>query len=485
MHTTAMLCAMLIAACAALVPIGAGAKEKDVIAVRAYINDACIVADEPYFLQVAAPAGGSDQPSAKLVPRPGLALGSADELIIKHEMPTADRRKAGVARQDMRYAAALQVNLYRADFDPAPALEINAALGCMTIVAANFKPGPANCSAAYQPKTLAKDSIGQPQSEWKTSRTDDSIENQLRRADICVNGKTHAVYEARFEFSNDGTAYRLKDAGYRIDALLTADKPGATRTVLYTVKISDPGAKETRESLSSAWVNLGMVTAGARSHGSGGDPAPWLRVPPLSIEARRSFDENTRAEQQVTGEIQALQRALARNQRELAGLDHTKANANADQRDGSREERARVTAQNQSQAAELEARRAEYQNLPRTPAEFMPVAVEVAVTEAESEKAAQIALADLVGNADLAAAAGNAAAGPISKSASPNDIKIAPDSADSTAALEHARAGYFDAVVALETGPSASARRDLERALAVEKDKYNEARLAVGLGKLK
>ena len=45
----------------------------------------------------------------------------------------------------------------------------------------------------------------------------------MRRANVCVDGKAKAVYEARFEFSTDGTAYRLKDAGYRIESLLTTE----------------------------------------------------------------------------------------------------------------------------------------------------------------------------------------------------------------------------------------------------------------------
>jgi hypothetical protein len=464
------------------------AKDKDNVAVRAYVNDTCIIADEPFFLPVAPPKDGSDQASAKFLPLLGLVVGKLAELFINHEIQSsANRYKAGAARKDTRYAATRQMNLYRAGFEPVPALEINANLGCMTIVAANFKADAADCTAAYVPKSLAKDSIGQLQSEWKTSRTDDSIENQLRRANICIEGKAHAVYEARFEFSADGTAYRLKDAGYRIDTLLTTEKPGASRTVLYTLKISNPSTTDQQEVLSRAWVNIGTITAGSRSHGSGGDAAPWLRVPPLSIEARRNFDEKTKIQQQVAGEIEALQRALTRNQRLLAGLDQRIAKAGPDLVDGLKQERTRVAVQNQAQSAELDAQRAGYQDLPRAPLEFMPVTIEVAVTETETEKKAQVALAELVGgNSDLVASAvGNAATGLISKSASLNDIKIAPDSADVAGALEHARAGYFDALVAVHSSSSAPARRDLERALAVEKDKYNEARRSAGLEQIK
>jgi hypothetical protein len=485
--TTRFKTSLSCALCLSLLQMQAAFAAKDTLVVRAYVNDTCIVADEPFFLPAAPPKDGSEQATAKFLPLLGLVVGKLAELFINHEIQSsANRYKAGVARKDTRYAATKQMNLYRADFEPAPALTINAKLGCMTIVAANFKPDAAECTAAYAPKELAKESVGLPQAEWKTSRVDDSIENQLRRADICVDGKIHAVYEARFEFSGDGTAYRLKDAGYRIDSLLTTEKAGATRTALYTLKISNPSTTDQQEVLSSAWVNIGTVKAGSRSHGSGGDAAPWLRVPALSVEARRNFDEKTKIHQQVTGEIEALQRALTRNQRILAGLDQRIAKAGPEILDGLKQERTRVAVQNQAQSAELDAQRAEYQDLPQEPLEFMPVTIEVAVTETESEKKAQVALAELVGgNSDLVASAvGNAATGLISKSATLNDIKIEPDPAELAGTLEHARAGYYDALVAAQSG-SASSKRDLEHNLALEKDKYNEARRLAGLEQIK
>ena len=385
--TTRFKASLSSALCLSLLQMQVAFAAKDTLAVRAYVNDTCIIADEPFFLPAAPPKDGSEQATAKFLPLLGLVVGKLAELFINHEIQSsANRYKAGVARKDTRYAATRQMNLYRADFEPAPALSINAKLGCMTIVAANFKPDATECTAAYVPKELAKASVGLPQTEWKTSRTDDSIENQLRRADICVDGKIRAVYEARFEFSADGTAYRLKDAGYRIDSLLTTEKAGAARTVLYTLKISNPSATDQQEVLSSAWVNIGTIKAGARSHGSGGDAAPWLRVPPLSVEARRNFDEKTKVHQQVTGEIEALQRALTRNQRVLTGLDQRIAKANPEIVDGLKQERTRIAVQSEAQSAELDAQRAAYQDLPRAPLEFMPVTIEVAVTETESEK---------------------------------------------------------------------------------------------------
>jgi hypothetical protein len=117
----------------------------------------------------------------------------------------------------------------------------------------------------------------------------------------------------------------------------------------------------------------------------------------------------------------------------------------------------------------------------------MPVAIEVAVTETESEKKAQVALAELVGsNSDLVASAvGNAATGLLSKSVNQSDLKVEPESTQEAATLEQARAGYYDALVAARTSASPSNKRDLDRNLVLEKDKYNEARRLAGLEQIK
>jgi hypothetical protein len=453
---------------------------KETMTVRAYVNDSCIVADEPFFLPVQAPKDGDQSATPKFLPLIGLVVGKLAELFINHEIQkSANHYKSGVARKDTRYAVSSQMNLYRADFEPLPALNINARLGCMTIVAGNFKPESIECSSAYVPKELSRGSIGKPEEDWKSTRTDDSIENQLRRANICIEGKARAVYEARFEFSKDGTAYRLHDAGFRIDTLLTTEKAGTTRTTLYTLKISNPSATDQQEVLSSAWVNIGTVAAGARSSGKPDDAVPWLRVPPLSIEARRIYEDKTRTQQDTTAEIQALQRALTRNERMLADLDRRIIAAPADLLQGMKQERTRIAVQNQTQAAELNARKAEYQDLPLAPLEFMPVTIEVAVTETESEKKAQVALAEIVGsNSDLVASAvGNAATGLLSKSVGVNDIRTDVDAA-TPADLDAARGRYFDALLAVKTEPrTAGAQQSLSDA----KHQYNQARRTLGL----
>lgn len=472
------------ALCLSLLQVQIAQAAKETLNVRAYVNDTCIVADEPFFVPVTASQDGDGQNTAKFLPLLGLVVGKLAELFINHEIQSkANQYKSGVARKDTRYAVTEQMNLYRADFNPTPSLSINAKLGCMTIVAGNFKSAASHCTADYIPKELSKDSAGLPQEKWHTTRTDDSIENQLRRADICMEGKARAVYEARFEFSSDGTAYRLKDAGYRIDTLLTTEKPGLSRATLYTLKISNPGATDQQEVISSAWVNIGTVKAGSRSEGAATKDVPWLRVPPLSVEARRNYEERTKAHQEVTGEIQALQRAHTRNLRQMASLDQRIKTAGGDILPGLQQERTRLAVQDQTQAAELDARNAEYQDLPRTSLEFMPVTIEVGVTETESEKKAQVALAEIVGsNSDLVASAvGNAATGLLTKAVNNGDLKIEPDGADATGDLERARVGYYDALVADKSAAAGADKNAAHRNLLASKTRYNDARRSLGM----
>jgi hypothetical protein len=472
---------LVAALCLTLLHLETAQAAHDTIEVRAYANDACIVADEPFFLPVSKDA---DQSTAKFLPLLGLVIGKLVELFINHEIQaSAERMKSGAARKDTRYAAAKEMNLYRAEFAPAPAVHINARLGCLTIVAAGFKPDATDCTAEYLPKELPPESRAAPQEEWKTSRTDDSVENQLRRANVCVNGKPKAVYEARFEFSADGTAYRLKDGGYRIDSLLTTDDKHAVRTTLYTLKILNPGATDQQETLSSAWVNIGAVSAGARGDGSKSEASPWLLVPPMSVEARRVYEARTSAHQEVMGTIEALKRAQTRNLRQLAALDQRITAATGDVAEGLKQERTRLAVQSQSQEAELEARNAEYQDLPRTPLEFMPVKIEVAVTESESEQKAKLALADIIGKNStmVASAVGSAASGLLSKSVQTSDLKFEPDPADSAGAWQQARAKYFDALVELQAASPGTAHQMSQTKLDAAKDEYNQTRRSIGL----
>ena len=203
----------------------------------------------------------------------------------------------------------------------------------------------------------------------------------------------------------------------------------------------------------------------------------------MSVEARRSYEARTKVHQEVNGEVEALKRALTRNQRLIASLDQRIATAAPDVADGLKQERLRITVQTQSQAAELEARNAEYQDLPRVPMEFMPVTIEVAVTETESEKKARLALADIIGKNSnaVASAVGGAATSLLSKSVDAADVKIESGAADAADDLDRARDLYFDALVDAQTRAPGPARDEARRELVAARERYNKARLSSGL----
>jgi hypothetical protein len=480
----ALTCVLILA----LLQMPAAGAARDKIDVHAYLNDACIVADEPFFVPQAKQGGDSEEMTPKFLPLVGLVVGKLVELYINREVEGKVKQIKSVAdRKDTRYAVTNQMNLYRVDLQTAPMLAINGKLGCMTIVAAHLKPDGIDCTAAYAPKELDPATLRLPPGEWKTSRTDDSFENQLRRANVCVDGSAWALYEARFEFSKDGTAYRLRDAGYRINSLLTTEDGGANRTVLYTLKISQPAATDQLEVLSSAWVKIGTVTAGAKSNGSADDSAPWLRVPPMSVEARRTYEEKTGTHQQLAGEIEALKRAMVRNQRIIDGLDRRIADASGDLLEGLKQERTKAAVQVQVQGAELDARNTEIRDLPHTALEFMPVVIEVAVTETESEKKAQLALADIIGKTGgaVASAVGSEVSDRISRSINVSDTAARSDSLVYGSEFARARSQYFDALVEAQTGPSRTAGAEPQRALSLAKARYNEARRSQGLEPIK
>jgi hypothetical protein len=125
--------------------------------------------------------------------------------------------------------------------------------------------------------------------------------------------------------------------------------------------------------------------------------------------------------------------------------------------------------------------------LPRTPLEFMPVKIEVAVTESESEQKAKLALADIIGKNStvVASAVGSAASGLLSKAVQTGDLNIEPEPADSEGALQHARAQYFDALLELQSAAPGTAHQTSQSKLDAAKDEYNQTRRSIGLESIK
>ena len=465
----------LTVACGCAATAGAAAPKAEV---RAYVNETCIVADEPFLL----PPATAGEPVARSPALLLLVVGKLAEALVNHVVKTsAGRISSDAARKDTRYAVVQETNLYRATLDSAPDVELNGQLGCMTIVVARFKDDAAGCQQAYLPKTVAHDVVALPPEQWRSDRSDDTAANPLRRANVCTDGEPLSVYESRIEFSPDGTAYRLNDAGYRVNALLASKDATAQRAVFYTMEISQPTGGGKADVLTTALVDLGRLGAGARGASTSGHEGPWLRVPAMSPEARRAYEQQTRVHQEVAAQIDALQRSIARTQRIIAGLDERIAAAGAALVEPLRQEKLRYEVQRQTCEVELEARRTEYSELPRQALTFMPVSIEVGVTETKSERPALLALANVMqqNSGQIASAATSAAGGLVGIGRSVDAVQGAADPL--VTALDTTRAAYYDARLSSAlagrdtTSPAAGAQ------LAAARDAYNSARRALGL----
>jgi hypothetical protein len=474
--------AWLVGAVAAFAAFGGLAADRSVAAggagpveLRAFVDDRCIVADEPWYRPDAA--DGTVDRSLTLL---GIVATKLAGVFMQQAVDAAaSRLQARAARQDTRYAVARQASLYVADLSPAPVVHLNGRLGCLTIVAGEFEPGDPDCRARYVPRTVAAGAGELPLAQWRTDRSDDSLENVLRRTNVCL-ARARAVYEARFEFSEDGTAWRLRNAGYRIDRLLTTDRDDAERSLFYTLDVRAPGRTKDPELLSTAWIDLGRVKAGARDTGSSGPELPWLRVPPLSEAARRFYDETTAVHQETAAQVQALQRAIARNESVRTTLEQRRRKASGALAQSLRAEVVRVQTQGLTLQAELEARRVEYAGLRQESLDLMPVSIEVGVTETSSERKALRALAVVIqGNRDfIASTMVGAASGLVARRSLDAPPPLPRTSMASE--LDQAREAYHDALVESRHGEhaeSAAARAAIDAARL----RYESARQSAGL----
>jgi hypothetical protein len=458
---------------AALGPQLACAKAAEVpVELRAFVNDSCIVADEPFLLP--EQAGGSETKAVTLVT---IVVGKlAEALIARVIRAGAGKVSTTAARRDTRYAVAKEMNLYRADLYPRPTLNLNAQLGCMTVVAGRFAADDATCHGEYLPRTLDRATMRLPDDQWQTSRADDTLANPLRRANVCMLEEPKAVFESRFEFSPDGTTYRLSNAGYRVNSLLTTPAKKAERNVFYTLEIAQPARSGESEKLSIALVDLGKLAAGARAPGPEADKGRWQRVPELSSEARRAFEQQTKVHHDVAAEIEALQRAITRHERMTSSLETRVAGTSGPLKGGLQQELLKNRVQVVALQGELAARRAEYDELPRDPLQFMPVAIEVGVTETRSERPLLLAMSQGVDRNSGTIASTTTTLIGMPKAL---DLTAAPDP---VAELASARAAYFDALVEIRSSDEGQGTNTTEvLRLAALKQRFDAARTAMGL----
>ena len=435
---------------------------------RVFINSNCIITDEPFLLPQS-----DDEATARVVPLFGILVSKLASTLISTVIEGSVGGLGGqAARKDTKYVTAKDFNLYLADLSESPATSINPRLGCLTVVAGQFHPDSLDCTGDYIPREVSVESVQLPQSEWQTTRTDNSVENILRRANVCMAGQTKSVYEARVLLSDDKTAYRMNNAGYWINSLMSTKSTTASRNLLYTLEIVGPAAGSGGPALSTAWVHIGRISAGDTA--IGGYHSDWLRVPPMSRSARQAHASDTAIHQEVIGQIEALERAVVRDSRLLAGIQERARTVGPEVREGLEKEMAKIGVRLVTKEAMLEARLGEYDDLPQSRLLYMPVIMRFGITETRSErKTMQMVAAILEANSKVLADTANEMIG-IDRS-----LNLETTESD----LEILRESYFDALVAVNTSlpDSNNEVEELEQELTLAKESYNAARLATGL----
>ncbi len=156
---------------------------------RAFFNSSCIIVDEPFLLPDTGD-GSSARVAPLLVALAGKLAGTLISGLITGVSSDLD---AGGARRDTKYVAARDLSLYVTELSESPAVSVNARFGCVTVVVGEFHPDSVDCTADYLPREVSPDSLELPESEWQTIRTDNSVENVLKRANVCVIGQSKAL----------------------------------------------------------------------------------------------------------------------------------------------------------------------------------------------------------------------------------------------------------------------------------------------------
>ena len=234
--------------------------------------------------------------------------------------------------------------------------------------------------------------------------------------------------------------------------------------------------------ISLVWIQIGEVAAGASAvTAENAGRSEWLRIPPISREARKVYDRKVDIYQEVHEEILALERSVTRDRRTMDGIQRRLDQASPDARKRLEREATGIEVRLFSSEAQLDARRAEYADLRQPDLEFMPITIELGITEERSEKRAVHALADLLEyNSERIA---EAAADRIEDEIDRSFATTADGPQDIDRDLETARANYFDALVAFNTSSTETAdkRGKTENVLTQAKSEYNALRASAGL----
>lgn len=475
-RTLALVTALTMSAALDIRPAAAGNLPPGV-EIRAFLNDTCIVSDEPYYLPPF-----EDGQVEKAFELPGIVIGKAAYALLNSIVKiTASALENLSGQKDLHYVAAYDFDLYHVSFDESPSYLLNDRLSCVTVVAAGFEPMGADCMHRYIPKQVQATDTPDDDLGARVVREDPSVENILRRANVCVEGKSHSVYEGRLNFSEDGTAFKIESAGLWINSLLSTKSRRADRSVIYMFDISEPGLDAKAQTLLSAAVPIGSIRAGTTiEDGSLTAESDWLHVPQMSRQSALAYERDTAIHQDVYTEIQSLERSVKHNSRLMEGLKSRLDGASENVRQTMQREIDSLEYKVLHMESLLDARRAEYDELPRQERYYMPVTIGVGVIESRSEKRALATLSSFLEEHRTKIAGTAADAIGIERSLDSQGSSVG---ATQDSQLQRARTSYFDARVAVEEAKATGSEDlgNLEERLSQAKDAYNNARENAGI----
>ena len=447
------------------------------VEIRAFLNDTCIVSDEPYYLPPF-----EDEQIERSFDLPGIVIGKAAYALLNSIVKiTASALENLSGQKDLHYVAAYDFDLYQVALDESPSYSLNDRLSCVTVVVAGFEPQGADCMHRYVPKQVQATNTADDDLDAKVVREDPSVENILRRANVCVDGESHSVYEGRLNFSEDGTAFKIESAGLWLNSLLSTNSRRADRSVIYMFDISEPGLDAKARTLLTASIPVGSIRAGTTiEDGNLVGESDWLQVPPMSRQSALAYERDTAIHQDVYAEIQSLERSVKHNSRLLEGLKSRLDDASENVRQTMQREMESLEYKVLHMESLLDARRAEYRDLPRQQRNYMPVTIGVGVIESRSEKRALATLASFLKEhrAKIAGAATDAIGFERSL-----DSQSSSGEPTKESILQLTRTSYFDARIAVEEAKVAGGENiaALEEQLSQAKGAYNEARENAGI----
>ena len=149
--------------------------------------------------------------------------------------------------------------------------------------------------------------------------------------------------------------------------------------------------------LATSWINYGELTAGSRvSSATDTNLSSWTKLPQISSSASRAYKEKTRLRSAALGEVESLQRLVARQSHQVTALADQLATAPPALRSGLQKEIDKLKVKIAVNEAARESWQAEYRDLPGGEYQYMPVTLRVTMTETKSEQRALLLLADLL-----------------------------------------------------------------------------------------